>query len=129
MYITAAIADVKGSIEGDVMAAVGQINIEGVVLEDVRVIANQLKSTASVGEDFLVSSSNYSIDESSVAGEVVHGGKQGATPKFTLEDFSGIGPGLTIINFMGMYLAGLIIILLAPVKTLRIEKKITSSWQ
>ena len=30
---------------------------------------------------------------------------------------------------MGMYLAGLIIILLAPVKTLRIEKKITSSWQ
>ena len=129
LYITAAIADVKGSIEGDLMAAAGQVNIEGVVLEDVRVIANQLKSTASVGEDFLVSSSNYSIDESSVAGEVVHGGKQGATPKFTLEDLSGIGPGLTIINFMGMYLAGLIIILLAPVKTLKLEKKITSSWR
>lgn len=128
LYITAAIADVKGSIEGDLMAAVGQINIEGVVLEDVRVAANQLKSTASVGEDFLVSSSNYSIDESSVAGEVINNRKQAISSKFTLEDLSGIGSGLTIINFMGMYLAG-IIILLAPVKTLRIEKKITSSWQ
>lgn len=129
LYITAAIADVKGSIEGDLMAAVGQINIEGVVLEDVRVAANQLKSTASVGEDFLVSSSNYSIDESSVAGEVINNRKQAISSKFTLEDLSGIGSGLTIINFMGMYLAGIIIILLAPVKTLRIEKKITSSWQ
>lgn len=128
LYVVAAIADVKGSTEGDLMAAVGQINIEGAVLEDVRVIANQLKSTASVAGDFLVSSSNYSIDESSVAGEVINNGKHAVTPKFTLEDLSGIGSGLTIINFIGMYLAGLIIILLAPVKTLKLEKKITSSW-
>lgn len=130
LYVLGMITNISGSINGDVMIGSGQLTLDGTVLDDVRAISGQFSSTASIGGDLLIESNNYTIDENDIAGELIAGSRSNKTQndiKVTKDDFFGLNIGLALINFAGMYIVGLIIIFAAPVKTLQIEKKITTS--
>ncbi len=131
IYLAAIIGDINANVTGDILSASGQLSIDGSISDDIRVVTGQLTSTASVGGDFLIGSDNYTLDENDISGELIAGTKSTKTDedvKLTKEDFLGFNLVLGLINFVGMYIVGTILILSAPVKTLKIEKKITSSW-
>ncbi len=126
--------DIDASISKDIAGFAGTFKLSGTVADDIRVGAGQVLSDASVGGDFLVGTENYTIDENDIAGELIVGSNKifpvsdKEKVKVTTEDFLGFNIGLSIVNFLGMYIVGILLILGAPVKTLQIEKKIISSW-
>lgn len=131
LYVAGMITNISGSVNGDVMVASGQLSLDGTILDDVRAISGQINSTASIGGDFLIESDNFTLDENDISGELIAGSKSNEIKndfKVTKDDFFGVNIGLALINFVGMYIVGLILILSAPVKTLQIEKNVTTSW-
>ena len=131
VYLGAMIGDIQANIDGDVLSASGQLSLDGTISDDVRVVAGQLTSTASIGGDFLIGSDNYTLDENDISGELIAGIKSSTTEKeikVSRDDFFGFNLGLALMTFVGMYIVGILLILLAPVKTVMIEKKIVSSW-
>ena len=137
IYVTALTADLDGSFNRDIAALTGTFKLGGTVAEDVRVASGQVISTASVGGDFLIGGDNYTVEESNVNGDIIAGSENIFSKelqndenfKFTKNDFLGFNIGLAIINFVGMYIVGIILIYSAPVKTLQFEKKIITSWE
>ncbi len=129
VYLAAAIGDIRGNIDGDVFAATGQLNLEGTITDDVRAVTGQLNSTATVGGDFLLAGDNYTLERNDISGQFLTSTKDiEEKEQLTSEDFFGINLGFTLATFVGMYIVGVLLILSAPVKTLQIEKKITTSW-
>jgi len=134
IYVGAMMVDIDASISKDIAGFAGTFKLSGTVADDIRVGAGQVLSDASVGGDFLVGTENYTIDENDIAGELIVGSNKifpvsdKEKVKVTTEDFLGFNIGLSIVNFLGMYIVGILLILGAPVKTLQIEKKIISSW-
>ena len=137
VYIAAMMADLDGSFNKDIAALTGTFKLNGTVADDVRVASGQVISTASVGGDFLIGGDNYTVEENSISGDLIAGNDNAFSRKdnedeelnFTRSDFLGFNIGLTIVNFLGMYIVGILLIYSAPVKTLQIEKKIISSWE
>jgi len=132
IYIASMMTDLDGTFEKDILALSGTFKLDGAVGDDVRVGAGQVLSTASVGGDFLIGGDTYTVDENSIYGQVVVGTSELLKREhfeFSRDDFLGFNIGLSIINFVGMYIVGIILILSAPVKTLKIEKRIISSWK
>jgi len=136
-YVASIMADLDGTFTKDIAVAAGTFKINGTVGDDIRVASGQIISTATVGGDFLAGGENYTIDEANVSGDLIAGsdnifGKnlvKEQTFDFSKDDFLGFNIGLAIVNFIGMYIVGIILILSAPVKTLQIEKKIITSWE
>lgn len=135
VYVGAVTADLDGTFNKDVLVLSGTLNLDGTVGDDVRVLSTQVISNASVGDDFLISSDNYSVNEDDIYGELVSPSDSVFKDRetndfiFTKKDLLGFNLGLTIVNFIGMYIVGLVLILSAPVKTLQYEKKIIGSWE
>ncbi len=134
IYIGSAMADIDASISKDIAVFTGTLNLSGTITDDVRVASGQVVSDAAVGGDFLVGTQNYTIDENDVTGQLVVGTSElwpnQDKEDFTIStnDFLGFNIGMSIAGFIGMYIVGVLLILAAPVKTLKIEKKIISSW-
>ena len=136
-YIGSMIADLDGTFNKDMAAATGTFKLNGSVGDDVRVASGQVISNATVGGDFLLAGDNYTVEEKNVYGDLIAGSEhpfwkdipKEQTFNFTKDDFLGFNIGLAIVNFIGMYIVGVILILSAPVKTLQIEKKIITSWE
>ncbi len=136
-YVASIMADLDGTFTKDIAVAAGTFKINGSVGDDIRVASGQIISTATVGGDFLAGGENYTIEEANVNGDLIVGsdnifGKdlvKEQTFDFSKDDFLGFNIGLAIVNFIGMYIVGIILILSAPVKTLQIEKKIIKSWE
>lgn len=137
IYVAGMIADLDGTFSKDIAAAAGTFKINGTVGDDIRVASGQIISTATVGGDFLLAGENYTVEESNVSGDLIAGSdnifKKDLVKEepfsFSRNDFLGFNIGLAIVNFIGMYIVGVILILSAPVKTLQIEKKIITSWE
>ena len=136
-YIGSMIADLDGTFNKDMAAATGTFKLNGSVGDDVRVASGQVISNATVGGDFLLAGDNYTVEEKNVYGDLIAGSEhpfwkdipKEQTFNFSKDDFLGFNIGLAIVNFIGMYIVGVILILSAPVKTLQIEKKIITSWE
>jgi hypothetical protein len=136
-YIASTIANTGGNITKDLFIVAGSSKIDGTIGDDVRVMAGQVVSKALVTGDFLVGSDNYDIDINDVQGQVISSLFEDSPTEilkkdnftFSKNDFLGFNIGLTIIGFLGMYIVGILLIIVAPVKTLQIEKRIISSWQ
>ncbi len=136
-YIGSMIADLDGTFNKDIAAATGTFKLNGSVGDDVRVASGQVISNATVGGDFLLAGDNYTVEEKNVYGDLIAGSEhpfwkdipKEQTFNFSKDDFLGFNIGLAIVNFIGMYIVGVILILSAPVKTLQIEKKIITSWE
>ena len=136
-YIGSMIADLDGTFNKDIAAATGTFKLNGSVGDDARVASGQVISNATVGGDFLLAGDNYTVEEKNVYGDLIAGSEhpfwkdipKEQTFNFSKDDFLGFNIGLAIVNFIGMYIVGVILILSAPVKTLQIEKKIITSWE
>ena len=136
-YIGSMIADLDGTFNKDMAVATGTFKLNGSVGDDVRVASGQVISNATVGGDFLLAGDNYTVEEKNVYGDLIAGSEhpfwkdipKEQTFNFSKDDFLGFNIGLAIVNFIGMYIVGVILILSAPVKTLQIEKKIITSWE
>lgn len=134
LMFLAMMSDINGSISKDILGFSGTTTIAGTVTDDVRVASGQINSTATVGGDFLVETENYTIDENDVTGQLVLGmhelwpESQEKKLDLSTNDFLGFNLGLSVVTFLGMYVVGVLIIMGAPVKTLKIEKKIIESW-
>lgn len=130
----AMMSDINGSISKDVIGFSGTTNMAGAITDDVRIASGQITSSATVGGDFLIESDNYTIDENDVSGELILGTQQlwpedrESKLQVSSNDFLGFNLGLAVVSFLGMYIVGVLIIMAAPVKTLKIEKKIIESW-
>jgi len=134
IYVGSMMVDIDANVGKDLNVASGTTKIVGSIGDDVRVATGQLSSDATVTGDFLVSSESINIVEEKIAGELVVSTKESRvaqTPKFEFRsgDFLGFNLGLAMVSFVGMYIVGLLLIYAAPVKTLAIEKKITTSWE
>lgn len=134
VYVGSMMVDIDANIGKDLNIASGTTKIAGSVGDDVRVATGQLSSDASVAGDFLISSESFNIAEEKISGELVISTKEtkiSQTPKFEFRkgDFLGFNLGLAMVSFVGMYIVGLLLIYIAPVKTLAIERKITTSWE
>ena len=134
LFFGAMMTDIDGSISKDLMGVAGTLNMAGTIIDDVRVASGQINSVASVGGDFLIETENYTIDDNDISGELILGTKE-LWPEqkekkldVSTNDFLGFNLGLAVVSFLGMYIVGVLIIMSAPVKTLKIEKKIIDSW-
>lgn len=135
MYIAGVKTDLEGIFGKDISLITGALELKGSVQDDIRAYADEAKSEATVGGDMILISNQYSVDENLVSGDLIASNK-GIFPyqedksfSFSKEDLLGFNIGITVVSFLGMYIVGILLILSAPVKTLQIEKRITSSWE
>lgn len=133
VYVASMMADMDADIGKDLNIGSGTTKILGSVGDDVRVASGQVSSDASVTGDFLVSSESQNIDKEKIAGQFVLSSSQGKiferpTFEFKKGDLLSFNLGLAIVSFVGMYIVGVLLIYVAPVKTVNIGKKITTSW-
>lgn len=134
VYFGAMMTDIDATISKDLMGFTGTLSLKGSITDDVRIASGQVVSQATVGGDFLVETENYTIDENDITGELILGTDQlwpeVKEQKLDLakNDFLGFNLGMSIVGFLGMYIVGVLLTVGAPVKTLKIEKRIIASW-
>ena len=133
VYTLGMMTDMDADIGKDLNIASGTTKILGSVGDDVRVASGQISSDASVTGDFLVSSESQNIDKEKIAGQFILSTSEGKIlerQKFEFKkgDLLGFNLGLAVVSFVGMYIVGVLLIYVAPVKTVTIGKKIVSSW-
>ncbi len=143
LYTASMYSDISGSIGKDAMIFATNSTITGKVSEDVRVFSTFSSITGTVKGEAIIYSSSSTKNEDAITGEIYENidntqDKEEITvPKqqknIISEGFNnallGINFSSTVIGFVAMYIVGIVIIYLAPVKTLQIEKKITGSMQ
>lgn len=134
VYVLSMMTDIDADVGKDLNIGSGTTKILGSIGDDVRVATGQISSDATVAGDFLLSTESHNIDKSKISGDFVlstSDTKILETPKFEFRkgDFLGFNLGLAMVGFVGMYIVGVILIYAAPVKTLNIGKKITTSWE
>ncbi len=133
VYTLGMMTDMDADIGKDLNIASGTTKILGSVGDDVRVASGQISSDASVTGDFLVSSESQNIDKEKIAGQFILSTSEGKIlerQKFEFKkgDLLGFNLGLAVVSFVGMYIVGVLLIYVAPVKTVTIGKRIVSSW-
>lgn len=134
VYILSGMATLDANIGKDLNIGAGTTKIAGSIGDDVRVATGQLSSEAAVAGDFLLSAQSYNLNEELITGEFVLSSPddkilEKTNFEFKKGDFFGFNLGLAMVSFVGMYIVGVLLIYMAPVKTLSIEKKITTSWR
>lgn len=132
VYVGSMILDLDADVATDLNIASGTVNISGNVGDDVRIAAGQLSSEATVGGDFLAYTESPLVNEEKISGQYILSAVQNDTEKpafeFNKEDLQGFNLGLTLIGFVGMYIVGILLIYIAPVKTVTFGKKVTDSF-
>jgi hypothetical protein len=139
-YIGGMFSDISGNIGQDATIFATNSTVTGKISEDVRVFSSRSSITGEVKGEALIYSTSSSIDETQVDGEVyenleVEGQKEirPVSPRKYRNDLRGLFLGVnvfsTLIGFVSMYILGVVLIYLAPVKTLQIEEKVTGSIQ
>lgn len=137
--VLAMFSDISATIGKDVLVIASTSNISGRMNDDVRVIANNSNITGNVTGESLIFANSSIINDDLIEGEIYENifEKEVREPKIETEGirnwFRGIFFGVNVFSvisgFLGMYLVGVILIYLAPVKTLKIEEKIIGSLQ
>jgi hypothetical protein len=137
-FIGSAFSDVSGSIGKDLIIFAGNSTVTGKVTEDIKVFSSRSNISGTVNGEALVYATYSKINESLVEGEIyenVNTTTQETTSfgkslrKSLFSQMVSINIFSTLLGFVSMYIVGVILIYLAPVKTLQIEKKIVSSLQ
>jgi hypothetical protein len=140
VFLASMFSDVSGSIGKDLTAFATNSTVSGKVTEDIRVFSNQSIITGTVNGEALIYSPNSNVDEEKVQGEIYENieieetevtqkvSNMGILKTFR-GGFLGINIFSTILGFVSMYIVGVVLIYLAPVKTLEIEKKVVGSAQ
>ena len=140
VFLASMFSDVSGSIGKDLTVFTSNSTLSGKVTEDIRVFSNQSTITGTVNGEALVFAPTSSIDKEKIQGEIYENIETEKTErtketsdigifKTFKEGFLGINIFSTILGFVSMYIVGVVLIYLAPVKTLQIEKKVIGSAQ
>ncbi|MGI6423161.1 MAG: hypothetical protein ACOX0X_00880 [Candidatus Dojkabacteria bacterium] len=136
VFILSGMTDVDANIGKDLNVASGTTKILGSIGDDARILSGQVSSEATVGGDFLLSSESHNVNKENVKGQFIlsteaHDKSLDKDSKFQLRrgELLGFNLGMAILSFVGMYIVGVLLIYVAPVKTLYIGKKVTSSWE
>ena len=135
-----AITNVSGNIGKDLTVFSGTSIVSGPITEDVRVFANKSTISDYVKGEIVVYADSSNIDEELVTGEVYEHTDLNEninvdtqkTNIFNLNrnnTFSRINVFSILVSFVGMYIVGIVLIYLAPIKTLQIEKKVIGSTE
>jgi cytoskeletal protein CcmA (bactofilin family)/uncharacterized membrane protein YhaH (DUF805 family) len=139
-------ADVSGNVGRDLTVYTGRSTITGRVTEDVRVFASTSTISGIVKGEAMVFADNTTINQELVEGEIYENIEVGEVSealsdgfkinvynwdmgKHLKRGFMGINVLITLLSFVAMYIVGVVLIYLAPVKTLKIEKKVIGSTQ
>jgi hypothetical protein len=143
-YIASMYTDISGSVGKDLTVFTADNSITGRVTEDVRVFSSRSNISGTVKGEALVFAGKSTINQELVEGEIYENIGKGEektkrdikvnVPKSNIGDvvrkgFFGINVFSTLIGFVAMYIVGIVLIYIAPVKTLQIEKKVIGSVQ
>ena len=139
-FLASMFSDISGSIGKDLTVFSANSSVSGKVTEDIRVFSNQSTITGTVKGEALVYATKSTINQENVQGEVYENLESEKTVQtnrgIRTESFKLFNRGVwnlnlfsTVVGFIGMYIVGVILIFLAPVKTLEIEKKVIGSTQ
>jgi cytoskeletal protein CcmA (bactofilin family) len=135
LFIAGAISNISGNVGKDVTVFSATSTISGPVTEDVRVFSNKSTISDYVKGEALVYAESSTIDEDLVTGEIYEYTDFNKEVKVDTTNlningaFWGVNIFSLVLGFVGMYIVGVILIYLAPVKTLQIEKKVIGSSQ
>ena len=139
-------SDKSGNIGRDLTVYAGRSTITGRVTEDVRVFASTSTISGIVKGEAMVFADNTTINQELVEGEVYENIEVGEVTEALSDGFSvdmyrwdmgkhfrqafmGVNVLVTLVSFVAMYIVGIVLIQLAPIKTLKIEKKVIGSTQ
>ncbi len=132
VFVASMLVDLDADVATDVNIASGTAKISGNIGDDVRVATGQLSSEATVSGDFLAYTDSPVVNEEKISGQYILSTtpeeKDKPTFQFSKEDLRGFNLGLTLIGFVGMYIVGILLIYIAPVKTVTFGKKISDSF-
>ncbi len=141
-FLGAAFSDVSGSIGKDLVVFAGNSIVSGKVTEDVKVFSSRSNISGTVKGEALVYSAYSKINESLVEGEIYENIETATQDtvnsntsfaknikKGVFNQMLSINIFSTLVSFVAMYIVGVILIYIAPVKTLQIEKKVIGSLQ
>jgi cytoskeletal protein CcmA (bactofilin family) len=141
-FIGSAFFDMSGSVGKDLVVFTGNSTVTGKVTEDIKVFSSRSNISGTVKGEVLVYAPYSKINESLVEGEIYE--NVDTTTQDTTTESISFGKSLkkgifnqmisinifsTLLGFVSMYIVGIILIYLAPVKTLQIEKKVIGSLQ
>jgi predicted acyltransferase (DUF342 family) len=133
VFLMSMFSDISGSVGKD--AAIFSVNssVSGKVTEDLRIFANQSHISGVVNGEALIRANSSTVDKELIKGDIYE--NVGADKdiksgeKYFKNIFQSINVLSILIGFIAMYIVGVVLIYLAPIKTLEIEKKVVSSTQ
>ncbi|MDD3474617.1 MAG: polymer-forming cytoskeletal protein [Candidatus Dojkabacteria bacterium] len=140
LVVAGAISNVSGSVGKDLTVFGATSTVSGPVTEDVRVFANKSTISDYVKGEVLVYAESSTVDKELVTGEIYEHTDLNTEVDIDTTKIQNLNLNMNsalwsinifslVIGFVAMYIVGIVIIYLAPVKTLEIEKKVISSNQ
>ncbi|MCD4756524.1 hypothetical protein K8R20_02835 [bacterium] len=133
---------ITGTVGRDLLIFASDSKISGDVMEDVRVFVSSSIISGNIKGESMIFAASSTIDEDLMIGEVyenIGDGKEGEiiegedilqiSPKTDINFMDSLKAKFvsTVVGFIAMYIVGIVLIHLAPVKTLKIEKKVSGS--
>ncbi len=132
-YLFGGTVNSTGSITDDLVAVGGNVYTKGLVDEDLIVLGGNVNVESTVAEDLVAFGSKLSLSEALISGEIYQEEGKFATQNMTFFSNPNIPYGRVIytslISGISMFLVGILLIYMMPVKTLDIVKKSTSSGE
>jgi hypothetical protein len=138
-FLMSMFSDLSGSVGKDATIVSTSSSVSGKVTEDIRVFANRSVISGVVNGEAIIYANSSTADEELIKGDIYENtdldesgssiGTYQKTKNLFKNMFWGINIFSTLTSFIAMYIVGVILIYLAPVKTLEIEKKVVSSVQ
>ncbi|MCD4811922.1 polymer-forming cytoskeletal protein [bacterium] len=132
--IATAFSDVSGTIGRDLLVFASESDISGKVMEDVRVFTSISTISGAIKGESMIFASTSTIDKNLAVGEIYENIGSEIEEEVLLNvekdskngffDFNPVG---AIMGFIAMYIVGIVLIYVAPVKALKIEKKVNGS--
>jgi hypothetical protein len=140
-YIAAMLSDVSGSIGKDLLVFAANSTVPGKVTEDVRIFASKSTVSGMIQGEATVNAATSTINPEVVEGKVYENIdneneetttqplRRNKVGNLLTESLLEVNIFTTLIGFVAMYIVGIVLIYLAPVKTIQIEEKVTGSFQ
>lgn len=132
-YLFGGTVNSTGSVTDDLVAVGGNVYTEGLIDEDLIALGGDVNIESTIAEDLVVFGSKLSVSEALVSGEIYKEEGKFATQNMTFVSNPNI-PYIrviytSLISGISMFLVGIFLIYVMPVKTLDIVKKSTSSGE
>jgi len=141
LYVFTYILNYNADTQEDVISFFGESNMEGSVGDDLRAIGFRSNIDSVVRGDAVLLGDQHTVNEMNISGDIIYNATLEAIAKEQGVDLSSdinidtprirrdwsFNLGMTLVNLLSMLLVGYLIILMTPVKSIEIRKRITDS--